>query len=103
MWSRSLSRRDAGTRSSKLSSGLSSTGVMAPVVRFSIDTVSWAPAVPGAPRTVVKPSVPGMAAVTVPAGGGGGAVVLSDVKATVASAAIGRPDGSLMSLATVNV
>ena len=103
MISWSLSVTAAATSAVKPPLGSRTTGVNAPVVRFLIRAVSCEPAVPCVALILVFPSVPGIVAVMLPAGGGGGAIVSRLVNLVSNGAGSVRPNGSATPWLTVSV
>ena len=72
-------------------------------MRFLISAVSCEPAVPCVALMCVLPSAPGIVAVMLPAGGGGGATVSRLVNVAAKGAGSERPNGSAMAWLTVRV
>src|SRR5256885_4386531 len=78
-------------------------GVSVPLVTFFTSPGAGDPAAPCVTTMVVVPPTPGIDAVMLPAGGGGGAIVLRLVKLAANGAGSARPNGSLMLVATFSV
>ena len=78
-------------------------GVIVLFVTFRTKTLSFDPAAPCVTVTVVVPSAPGIVAVILPAGSGGGAFVSRLLNVDVTADGSARPNGSLIPVVSVNV